>query len=128
MNNFKQNNIESLTKLIKKNISIKANKDEQNNIGEFEERKIGVFNSKNKQDALTPEERLKKVKEDGKNKLKEQDDLQDIKKLIFFTAFKVTYFIAVSAVFAFGVIQFGGAFIEAFQSVLYKAASGILKK
>lgn len=126
MTGFIEDNTKSITQLLKKNTEIKSNKSNDNK-AHFAIERIKNLSLKKKKVELTAEERLKKVKEE-KARSKDSDEFGSTKRMIFYTIFKITYFVGISGVFALGVIKFGGAFIEAFQKVLFEAFSGILKK
>jgi hypothetical protein len=76
---------------------------------------------------LTPEERLQKVKND-KISQKDMGEYKDVKKLILYYIFKMFYLFSVSFFFAYAVLEFGDAVINAFQDLLYDSLSSILKR
>jgi len=76
---------------------------------------------------LTPEERLQKVKND-KISQKDRGEYEDVKKLILYYIFKMFYLFSVSFFFAYAVLEFGDAVINAFQELLYDSLSSILKR
>lgn len=94
--------------------------------GSSEIQKKIIITSKNKE--LTPEERLAKVKNDKLAKAKDKGEFKDVKKLICYYIFKMTYLFTVSFFFAYAVLEFGDAVIKSFQDFLYDSLSSILKR
>lgn len=113
-------NSESLANLLKQNIATASSSQDKKLVPQ-------KGSIKSKKASLTAEERLKKVRNDKAAKARGAGDFDDVKRFAFYTIFKSSYFVLISVVFAYGVIEFGNSLIAVFQDVLYSIVSGAIR-